>query len=113
MEAEVALDTHCKHQEMHRFAVNFEVANIFNRFFETQKSTRNGKNNAKIRALGTWRPRVYHRQINHDGALRDMNGPLRNLASSSGGLKAESRPIVARNFIRSVRLLFDHFADWP
>jgi hypothetical protein len=92
MEAEVALDTHRKQPGMHRFAVNFEVANIFNRFFETQKSTRNGKNNAKIRALGTWRPRVYHRQINHDGALRDMNGPSRNPASSNGWPKAGGRP---------------------
>jgi hypothetical protein len=49
--------------------VNIKSAYIFNGVFETQKSTRNGKNNAKIRALATWRPRVYHAGIYHDGAL--------------------------------------------
>jgi hypothetical protein len=33
--------------------VNPEAANIFKGIFETQKSTRNGKNFAEMRALGT------------------------------------------------------------
>jgi hypothetical protein len=33
--------------------VNVRTAGIFNRIFEIQKSTRNGENFAKIRALGT------------------------------------------------------------
>jgi hypothetical protein len=49
--------------------VNIKTANIFKGIFETQKLTRNGKNNAKIRALATWRPRVYHAGIYYDGAL--------------------------------------------
>jgi hypothetical protein len=69
--------------QMHRIMVNFKSLHIFKGIFETQKSTRNGKNNAKIRALGTWGPRVYHRPIYHDGALRDANGPLMNPASRS------------------------------
>jgi hypothetical protein len=33
--------------------VNFKVSNIFKGIFEMQNSTRNGKNFAKMRALGT------------------------------------------------------------
>jgi hypothetical protein len=54
--------------------VNLKSANIFKGIFEMQKSTRNGKNNAKIRALGTWRHRVYHVRIYHDRELRGRNG---------------------------------------
>jgi hypothetical protein len=39
--------------EAHVVLVNFEVSNIFKGIFEMQNSTRNGKNFAKIRALGT------------------------------------------------------------
>jgi hypothetical protein len=48
--------------------VKTRSVNIFKGIFETQKSTRNGKNNAKIRALVTWHPRVYHAVIKHTGA---------------------------------------------
>jgi hypothetical protein len=51
-------------------------ANIFNRVFETQKSTRNGKNNAKIRVLVTWHPRVYHAVIKDTGLPCARNGFL-------------------------------------
>jgi hypothetical protein len=37
-----------------------------------QKSTRNGKNNAKIRALAIWPFSVYHGQINHEEALTEL-----------------------------------------
>jgi hypothetical protein len=41
-----------------------------------QISTRNPKNNAKMRVLATWRPCIYHVCINHDSFLRERNGLL-------------------------------------
>jgi hypothetical protein len=51
---------------MHQIMVNIKTAGIFNRFFEIQKSTRNAKNFAEIRALATWGSRVYQSGIYHD-----------------------------------------------
>jgi hypothetical protein len=65
MEAEVALDAGRKRREMHRIAVNSAGANIFNGFFETQKSTRNRELNAEMRAVGACPLAVYHAGINH------------------------------------------------
>jgi hypothetical protein len=62
---------------MHRFMVNIKVERIFNRIFEIQKSTRNAKNNAKIRALGTSGSSVYQVHINHDAPLISLHSPLR------------------------------------
>jgi hypothetical protein len=56
--------------------VNFKHSFIFNGVFEIQKSTRNGKNNAEMRALGTWGRRLYHVRIHHDGRLREKSLPL-------------------------------------
>jgi hypothetical protein len=88
---------------MHRFMVNFKPASIFNRFFEMQKSTRNGKNNAKIRALGTWRFGVYHGQINHDRALRDTNDALTRVSAALDSLGVVNRLSNAR--LRAARTL--------
>jgi hypothetical protein len=71
---------------MHRFMVNLQPAFIFKGIFEIQKSTRNGKNNAKIRALATWRFGVYHGQINHGRALRDTNDALTRASAGLGQL---------------------------
>jgi hypothetical protein len=62
---------------MGRFMVDFKSAGIFKGIFEMQKSTRNGKNNAKIRALVTWHPRVYHAVIKHTGEACGVCGLLR------------------------------------
>jgi hypothetical protein len=56
--------------------VNFKHSFIFKGIFEMQKSTRNGKKNAKMRALGTWGWRLYHVRIYHDRRLRGKNLPL-------------------------------------
>jgi hypothetical protein len=49
------------------------TANIFKGIFEMQKSTRNSKKNAKMRALVTWHPRIYHAVIKHTGAPYGRN----------------------------------------
>jgi hypothetical protein len=59
---------------MRRIMVNFKPANIFKGILGMQNSTRNGENFAKIRALATWRPRVYHAGINYDAALLHERG---------------------------------------
>jgi hypothetical protein len=56
--------------------VNFKCSFIFKGVFEIQKSTRNGKNNAEMHALGTWGRRLYHVRIHHNGRLRGKNLPL-------------------------------------
>ena len=63
MKAEVALDAGCKRREMHRISVNSAGANIFNGFFETQKSTRKREKNAENRVKTTCRSAVYHDRI--------------------------------------------------
>ena len=65
MEAEVALDAGCKRREMHRIAVNSAGANIFNGFFETQKSAQNEEKIAENRVKTTCPSGVYHGCINH------------------------------------------------
>jgi hypothetical protein len=56
--------------------VNERTAGIFKGIFETQKSTRNGKNFAEMRALRTWGTAVYPVRVNHIGAQGDANGFL-------------------------------------
>jgi hypothetical protein len=79
---------------MHRSMVNIKTANIFKGIFETQKSTRNGKNNAKMRALVTWRFRIYHAGIKQDRVLRKMRGLLRHRRRHPGSLQMPA-PVTA------------------
>ena len=65
--------------EMHRIVVNLRTANVFNGFFETQKSTQKGEKNAKFRACKTRLRRVYHVGINHDAALGRIYGMFRSV----------------------------------
>jgi hypothetical protein len=55
-----------------RWMVNLRIANIFKGIFEMQKSTRNGKNNAKMRAIQTSHVRIYHVAISYIGALHEI-----------------------------------------
>ena len=55
-----------------RWMVNLRIANVFNGFFEMQKSTRNSKKNAKMRAVQTSDVRIYHVAINYIGALHEI-----------------------------------------
>jgi hypothetical protein len=50
---------------MHRFMVNIKPASIFKGILESWNSTRNGKNFAEMRVLGTGALRIYHAGINH------------------------------------------------
>jgi hypothetical protein len=71
--------------------VNLKHPFIFNGVFEIQKSTRNGKNNAEMRALGTWGPRLYYVRIHHNGRLRGNNLPLTRRTE----LELEGEPLEA------------------
>jgi hypothetical protein len=65
--------------KMHRFMVNIKVERIFNRIFEIQKSTRNAKKNAKIRAFGTSGSSVYQVRINQIEPATSLHAPLTRL----------------------------------
>jgi len=55
-----------------RWMVNLRIVNVFDRFFEMQKSTRNSKKNAKMRAVQTSDVRIYHVAINYTGASHEI-----------------------------------------
>jgi DNA-binding MarR family transcriptional regulator len=65
---------------MHRFMINIKSAHIFNRYFEMQKSTRNGKKNAEIGANRTSHAPVYLRGIYLDIALGEIHTSLNHPA---------------------------------
>jgi hypothetical protein len=73
MAAEVSLDTGCGSQEMHRFVVNWTVANIFNGVFEPWKSGKKQEKFAEKRMKNASRLGVYHAGIKHAGRLYGAN----------------------------------------
>jgi hypothetical protein len=69
-----------------KVVINFKGSFVFNGVFEIQKSTRNSKNIAEMRVLGTPDPRIYHTGINHGGALRKIYSSLTRGCGSNAPL---------------------------
>jgi hypothetical protein len=83
--------------------VNSKYCSIFNRVFEKQKLTRNGKKFAEMRANRTWESCVYHARIKHDCAVQQINCRLRrrSLAVTAAIVKL-TMPVSSRNLWRLV-----------
>ena len=93
---------------MHRIVVNLRIANVFNGFFETQKSTQNGEKNAKFCAWRTRGRRVYHVGINHDAALSRLSWLRRRMGGIPPPYPTCNKPPIHLLWVHSGKSQNEH-----